>query len=271
MIYGYARVSTKHQNLELQLESLKKYGCDKIYSEKISGDFRKNNNREQLDKLLSVLQKGDTLVVWKLDRLSRTLLQTINILEQLQKEEINFISITDNFNSTTPYGRMLMYIAAVFAQLEVELTRERTIEGLEAARRRGHIGGRKGISKVVQSTMYQMYYSGDYTINQICDECGISATTLYKYIHQYNDTNTKPELLDFNRPPIKIVKPVSRSSGRPTLDETTIKKLRHMYNSHMYTVDEILKEVHISRSTFYKYKKDDKEVNSSNAKLISKN
>ena len=263
MIYGYARVSTKNQNLELQLESLKNYGCDKIYSEKTSGDYRKTNNREQLDKLLSVLKKGDTLVVWKLDRLARTLLQTINILERLLKDEINFISITDNFDSTTAYGRALMYMAAVFAQLEVELTRERTIEGLEAARRRGHIGGRKGLSKVVQSTLYQMYYSGDYTINQICDECSISATTLYKYIHLYRNTNNKPELMEYEAPPIKEIKQLPKSTGRPTLDEKTIKELRSMYNTHQYTVDEILNTLHISRSTFYKYYKD-KDVISNN-------
>lgn len=256
MIYGYARVSTKQQNLELQLASLQKYGCDKIFSEKISGDFRKKNNREQLDKLLSVIKKGDTLVVWKLDRLARTLLQTINILEHLEHNGINFISITDNFDSTSAWGRALMYMAAVFAQLEVELTRERTIEGLEAARRRGHIGGRKGLSKVVQSTMYQMYYSGDYTINQICEECHISATTLYKYIHKYNNTKTKPTLLDFEHPPTKITKPAPKSSGRPQLDEATIQELRRMYNEHKYTVAEILQTVHISRSSFYKYYKD---------------
>lgn len=255
MIYGYARVSTKHQNLELQLKSLKKYGCEKIYSEKITGDFRKKNNREQLDLLLSVIKKGDTLVVWKLDRLARTLLQTINILECFLNEGINFISITDNFDSTSAYGRALMYMAAVFAQLEVELTRERTIEGLEAARLKGHIGGRKRLNKVVQSTLYQMYYSGDYTISQICDECEISATTLYKYIHMYRETGTEPDLLDFERPPVKVIKSEPKSSGRPTLDDTTIQELRRLRQENL-TVDEILNRLHISRSTYYKYYKD---------------
>lgn len=259
MIYGYARVSTKNQNLELQLESLKKYGCDKIYSEKISGDFRKKSNREQLDLLLSVIKKGDTLVVWKLDRLARTLLQTVNILEHLLNEGINFISITDSFDSTSAYGRALMYMAAVFAQLEVELTRERTIEGLEAARLRGHIGGRKGLNKVVQSTLYQMYYSGDYTISQICAECNISATTLYKYIHLYRDTQTVPDLFDFDRPPVKIFPPETNSGGRPNLDEATILELRRLREEGL-TVDKILSELRISRSTYYKYYKD-KEAN----------
>lgn len=256
MIYGYARVSTKQQHLQLQLNSLEKYGCDRIYYEKISGDFRKKKSREQLDKLLSEIKSGDTLVVWKLDRLSRTMLQTVTILEYLLNNDINFISLSDNFDTTTPYGKALLYMAAVFAQLEVDLIKERTIEGLEAARLQGHIGGRRKISQVTQSTMYQMYYSGDYSVSQICKECNVSTTTLYKYLHKYADNpDTRPELIEFNRPPVKPRKIVKRNSGRPTLDKNSIKKLQEMYTDPKYTVNDILAELHISRATFYKYYK----------------
>lgn len=259
MIYGYARVSTKNQNLQLQIDSLEKYGCDKIYSDRMSGDYRKKPTREQLDKLLSEIKKGDTLVVWKLDRLSRTLIQIVNILEHLLNNEINFVSISDNFDTTTSYGKALLYIAAIFAQLEVDLIKERTIAGLEAARLQGRIGGRRSISKVTQSTMYQMYYSGDYTISEICNECNISPTTLYKYLHMYNEEpDTIPELLDFKK--VQIVdkanpKAAYRNCGRHQTDKATIKLMQELYNSGKYKINDILKETGVSRSTFYKYYK----------------
>ncbi len=257
MIYGYARVSTKQQNLQLQLNSLREFGCDKIFAEKITGDYRKNKKREQLDKLLSVIKSGDTLVVWKLDRLSRTLQQTVNVLEFLLNNNINFKSISDNFDTTTSYGRALLYMAAIFAQLEVDLISERTIEGLEAARLQGRVGGRKPISSFTQSTMYQMYYSGDYSISQICKECNISHSTLYKYLHLYDDNpETLPQMVTVEKvPPQKIEKKSERKCGRPTLDKNSIKRLQEMYADPKYTVNDILKELHISRTTFYKYYK----------------
>lgn len=259
MIYGYARVSTKNQNLQLQLDSLEKFGCDKIYSDRVSGDYRKKPSREQLDKLLSEIKTGDTLVVWKLDRLSRTLIQTVTILEHFLKNDINFISISDNFDTNTSIGKALLYISAIFAQLEVDLIKERTIAGLEAARAQGRIGGRRGISKVTQSTMYQMYYSGDYTIKEICNECHIASTTLYKYLHKYKaDPDKIPELLDYEK--IEIVgkadpKAAYRNCGRHQIDEEKIKLMQELYNSGKYKIDEILKKVGVSRSTFYKYYK----------------
>lgn len=259
MIYGYARVSTKNQNLQLQLDSLEKYGCDKIYSDKVSGDYRKKPSREQLDKLLSEIKTGDTLVVWKLDRLSRTLIQIVTILEHFLKNDINFVSISDNFDTTTSVGKALLYISAIFAQLEVDLIKERTIAGLEFARSQGRIGGRRGISKVTQSTMYQMYYSGNYTISEICNECQISSTTLYKYLHMYKEEPDKmPELLDYEE--VQIVakadpKAAYRNCGRHQTDEATIKLMQELYNSGKYKIDEILKKAGVSRSTFYKYYK----------------
>lgn len=258
MIYGYARVSTKQQNLQLQLNALKKFGCDKIFAEKITGDYRKNKNREQLDKLLSVIKSGDTLVVWKLDRLSRTLQQTVKVLDELSKNNIHFKSINDNFDTTTSYGRALLYMAAIFAQLEVDLISERTLEGLQAAKLQGRVGGRKPISSFTQSTMYQMYYSGDYSISQICKECTISHSTLYKYLHKYDSNpETRPKMVSIEEkiPPQKTEKKSERKSGRPTLDKSTIKKLQEMYADPKYTVNDIIKELHISRTTFYKYYK----------------
>lgn len=262
MIYGYARVSTKQQNLELQLNSLKKYGCDKIFAEKVTGDYRKRKDREQLDELLSVIKSGDTLVVWKLDRLSRTLLQTVSILEHLLKNDISFVSISDNFDTTTSYGKALLYMAAVFAQLEVDLISERTIEGLEAARQNGRYGGRPAISKTIQSKMYQMYYSGDYTINEICSVCDITQTTLYNYLKRFNENpEERPELVSFDKPPRKEKISTLRNAGRPTLHETLVEKVQTMYADPRYSVSDIVKTTGLSRSTIYKYGKQKKERN----------
>ncbi len=256
MIYGYARVSTKQQNLELQLNNLKKYGCDKIFAEKVTGDYRKRKDREQLDELLSVIKTGDTLVVWKLDRLSRTLLQTVSILEFLLKNDISFVSINDNFDTKTSYGKALLYMAAVFAQLEVDLISERTLEGLEAARQNGHYGGRPSISKVTQSKMYQMYYSGDYTISEICSACNITQTTLYNYLKRFNENpDERPEIIAFDKPPKKEKIYPSRTVGRPTLSETLISKVQSMYSDPQYSVNDIIKKTGLSRSTIYKYGK----------------
>jgi DNA invertase Pin-like site-specific DNA recombinase len=184
------------------------------------------------------------------------MLQTVTILEYLLNNDINFISLSDNFDTTTPYGKALLYMAAVFAQLEVDLIKERTIEGLEAARLEGRVGGRRKISQVTQSTLYQMYYSGDYSVTQICEECHISTTTLYKYLHMYNSNpETTPEIIDFERPPIKPKKISKRKAGRPTTNKATIKKIQEMSSNPKYSVNDILNYTGVSRSTFYKYYK----------------
>lgn len=255
MIYGYARVSTKNQNLNLQLDSLKKYGCDKIYCEKKSGDSRKNKDREQLKELLSVIKEGDTFVVHKLDRLSRTLVQIINLLDYFSKKGILFVSISDNFDTSTAYGKAFLNLAAVFAQLEVDLNSERTLEGLESARMRGHYGGRPGISKATQAKMYQMYYSGDYPVDEICYQCHITSPTLYKYLRLYNrDPSTRPVIVDENGNAIR-----KEHKGRPPLNYNVITELRRLYNNDGLSISDIVKLTGISRTTVIKYCIDKKD------------
>ncbi|MGG1594196.1 recombinase family protein [Terribacillus saccharophilus] len=181
---GYARVSTRDQNLETQIEALKREGCDKIFSEKVSG---RKEERTELDKCLEYLRPavgdypGDTLVVYKLDRLGRTTKQLINLVDDLEKKGINFKSIDNNIDTTTTQGRFFFRIMAAFAEMEADLIRERTMAGLTSARARGRKGGRppKDTSMAIK-----LYKSGEYTIPQIERMSGISKTTLYKALNE---------------------------------------------------------------------------------------
>ena len=140
MLVGYARVSTDDQNLDMQLTSLKEAGCEKVYEDKLSGT---KTNRPGLQLALEVLRKNDTLIVWKLDRLGRTVKGLIDLVNLLHQKGIHFKSITDHVDTSTPSGRFFFHIMASLAQMERELVAERTKAGLASARSQGRIGGRK--------------------------------------------------------------------------------------------------------------------------------
>jgi len=138
-IYGYARVSTEDQDMGLQIAAFEKYGVDHMFSESASG---KNMNRKRLQDLLKVMRDGDTLVVWKIDRLGRSLMGVLGVIAELRKRSIEFVSITEQFDTTTPMGNAMMQIALVFAELEREMISERTKAGMAAAKMRGKKAGR---------------------------------------------------------------------------------------------------------------------------------
>jgi DNA invertase Pin-like site-specific DNA recombinase len=140
MLIGYARVSTKDQNLDLQRDALTKAGAERIFEDEASGA---RDDRPGLTDALSHLREGDTLVVWKLDRLGRTLRSLIGFVEGLREKGIEFRSVTDGIDTTTPAGRFFFHVMGALAQMERELIRERTNAGLAAARARGRKGGRK--------------------------------------------------------------------------------------------------------------------------------
>lgn len=143
MIIGYARVSTKDQNLGLQIEALKKAGCEKIFKEKISGAVKE---RPELDAMINQLRVGDTIVVWKLDRLGRSLKNIIDPVLDFNKKEVIVKGLTDGVDTSSTNGRLFLNIMASLAEYERELIRERTNAGLSAARARGRLGGRpKGL------------------------------------------------------------------------------------------------------------------------------
>ena len=166
MIFGYARVSTEEQNLDMQVDVLKKFGVDKIYQEKITGTRK---DRFSLEELLKVIRPGDKLIVYKLDRISRSTKHLIELSELFDSLNVDFISIADNIDTATAVGKFFFRTMASIAELERDIISERTKIGLQAARARGRIGGRpsKKTDKVLMSI--KMYKSKDYTINQIMD------------------------------------------------------------------------------------------------------
>src|SRR5688500_12607753 len=139
MLVGYSRVSTQDQRPELQLDTLKAAGCERVYTEKASGAQRE---RPELTAALDYAREGDTLVVWKLDRLARSIRQLIETVEDLERRKIGLRSLTEAIDTTTPGGRLVFHVFAALAEFERSVIRERTAAGLEAARARGRKGGR---------------------------------------------------------------------------------------------------------------------------------
>jgi DNA invertase Pin-like site-specific DNA recombinase len=159
MLIGYARVSTNDQETATQVAALKATGCERIYREKASGG---RWDRPELHKLLDQLRKGDVLVVWKLDRLSRSLRDVLTIMERLGEASAGFRSLTEAIDTTTSAGRMMMQMVGAFAEFERAMLRERTKAGLDAAREEGRIGGRRPkLTEQQQSEIRKMVTRGD--------------------------------------------------------------------------------------------------------------
>jgi DNA invertase Pin-like site-specific DNA recombinase len=178
---GYARVSTEDQELHLQIDALKKAGCAKIFSEKVSGS---KSDRPELQDALNYLQPGDVFVVWKLDRLGRTVKNLVGFVEQLKEEGVQFCSLTDGIDTTTTAGRFFFHVMAALAEMESDLVRERTRAGLEAARARGRKGGRRPIKSDNQKVRAakSMHQDKSLTINEICGTLEISRSTFFRYL-----------------------------------------------------------------------------------------
>ena len=183
MRVGYARVSTKEQNLELQVDALKKAACEQVYTEVASGA---NAARPVLEDLLSRLRSGDVLVIWKLDRLGRSLKHLVTLTNELLERQIGLVSLNDPIDTTTAQGRLVFNIFASLAEFERDLIRERTQAGLEAARARGRKGGRpRGLSRQAKATAMAaetLYREGQLSVQEICDQLNISKPTLYSYL-----------------------------------------------------------------------------------------
>lgn len=181
MLVGYARVSTGEQNLDMQLDALKKAGCEKVFSDELSGA---KSERPGLTEAFKFVRTGDTLVVWRLDRLGRSLRDLLTRVEELRQREIGFKSLHENIDTTSPAGKLQFHIFSALAEFERDLIRERTMAGLRAARARGRKGGRKQQMtpdkiKVAASLMKDKSNS----VKDICQTLHISRTTLYRYIN----------------------------------------------------------------------------------------
>jgi len=183
MKIGYVRVSKQEQHEALQIDALKEAGCEKWFIDKITGS---KAERKGLDEALAYIRPGDTFVVWKLDRAGRSLTHLIELLKGLKERGIEFISLTEQIDTTTPGGKLIFHLMGALAEFERDLIRERTNAGLAAAKARGHIGGRprklKTNGKVALAR--RMFADQSHSIPEICAALGISRATLYRYVKE---------------------------------------------------------------------------------------
>jgi len=180
MLVGYARVSTQEQNLDLQIIALQEAGCKKIFTEKASGGQR---DRPELIAAMDYVRSGeDILVVWKLDRLARSLKQLIETVEKFEAQKIGFLSLTESINTTTSGGRLIFHIFASLAEFERSIIRERTTAGLRAAKQNGRIGGRPSALKekdlAIAKTLLQ---DPSITVEDVAKRMQVAPSTLYRY------------------------------------------------------------------------------------------
>ena len=183
MIFGYARVSTRDQDLSLQLDALQKAGCEEIFQEKESGA---RSDRPQLQAMLQQIRSGDVVVIWKLDRLARSLKDLVSFVNLLNERDAQLKSLNDQIDTNTPHGKFTFHVFAALAEFERDIISERTKAGLDAARARGRMGGRpKGLSRKAQHTAIiaeQLYKEGVLTLKEMCEQLGISRGTFYNYL-----------------------------------------------------------------------------------------
>lgn len=179
MLIGYARVSTQDQNPELQLDALRKAGCEKIFTEKASGT---QQDRAQLKAALEYVRAGDTLVVWKLDRLARSLKQLIETIENLKERNIEFRSLTEAIDTATPGGRLTFHVFAALAEFERSIIQERTQAGLAAARARGKKGGRPAALTADDLLIAKaLLRDPAISVEEVAKRLKVSPSTLYRY------------------------------------------------------------------------------------------
>jgi DNA invertase Pin-like site-specific DNA recombinase len=184
---GYARVSTHDQNLNSQIDALKNAGCEKIYTEVVSGI---KSEKKALEEALEYMRESDTLVVWRLDRLGRSLAGLIQLMKTLENKSIGFKSLAESIDTTTPTGKFFFHITGAFAELERNLIRERTRAGLISARSRGKNGGRpKALDDETIKMAFHLYHENTCPVGSICKKFGIAKRTFYRYLERNRNLN----------------------------------------------------------------------------------
>jgi DNA invertase Pin-like site-specific DNA recombinase len=189
---GYARVSTDDQELAMQIDALRRAGCQQIYSETVSSRHS-IANRPQLDECLRALRSGDTLTVWRMDRLGRSLTELVFIINDLHKRGIAFESLTEHIDTSTATGSLMFHVFAALAEFERNIIRERTRAGLLAARERGRTGGRKPkVTPQLKREMEVLYNSRTIKVVDICKRYDITLSTFYRAVLGRSYTKKEP-------------------------------------------------------------------------------
>jgi DNA invertase Pin-like site-specific DNA recombinase len=190
MLIGYARVSTQDQNPQLQLDALKAAGCGRVFVERASGAQRE---RPELRAALGYMRSGDTLVVWKLDRLARSLKQLIETIESLDADKIGFRSLTEAIDTTTAGGRLVFQIFGALAEFERQVIRERTMAGLVAARAQGRTGGRPPSLRPKDiGAAKALLRDPEITVSEVARRLGVAPSTLYRHLPKARSAATEP-------------------------------------------------------------------------------
>jgi DNA invertase Pin-like site-specific DNA recombinase len=190
-LLGYARVSTADQNPDLQLDALRAAGCYRLFVDTASGTL---DERPQLAKILDHLRSGDTLVVWKLDRLGRSLRHLIDTVAELERRDVGFRSLQENIDTTSPGGKLIFHIFGALAEFERDLIRQRTLAGLAAARARGRAGGRpQSMTPTKIALARQMYDAQQHSLAEIAKTLGVSRASIYRHLgHTPAGSNRQP-------------------------------------------------------------------------------
>lgn len=191
--YGYARVSTRSQELDRQLDILEKYNCNKIFTEKITGT---KANRPELNKLKESIRKGDTIIIESWSRLGRSTKDLINLMDFFSEKEVNVISHKEQFDTSTAQGKLMLTVFQAFAEFERDLTVERTKEGLISARSRGRRGGRPKVKESKIDKALKMYDAQFHSLKEIEELSGVSTSTLYRYINKRNNSDAEGDSKD---------------------------------------------------------------------------
>ena len=191
MVLGYARCSTDDQNLDWQIDALTAQGCERIFQEKFTGTRK---DRPELLRMMDMLRQGDTIIICELTRLSRSVKDLFDLVEQIEKVGANIRSLKEPWlDTTTPQGRLLFTIFSGVSQFERDLIHERTMEGLASARARGRMGGRPPKDKKLIEQALTLYDSRNYPVSEITSTTGVSRRTLYKYINRRKEEQEKQQ------------------------------------------------------------------------------
>jgi DNA invertase Pin-like site-specific DNA recombinase len=259
--YGYARVSTQHQDLIRQLDMFKKYNCDEILTEKISGT---KANRPELIRLKDKIRPGDMLIIESFSRLGRSTKDLIELVEYFENKNVKLISIKESFDTNTPQGKLMLTVFQAFSQFERDLIAQRTKEGLESARARGRKGGRPKVKDKNIDKALKLYNSKEYSISEIVEMSGISQATLYRYIRKQANTlegsSEKVAKINMN---LRIENNNKFVRGKKKVRENIEEYLKYYYNMQKsnsqhydYTILVKYKEIDDLKNTVYEIFRD---------------